>query len=254
MSEKVVIGDAVLYLGDCLEVLSTLPRVDAVVTDPPYGIPHDFGIQVRNDGGKRRLSFDWDGHHVNDCVLSACSIAANLADAHFWFCGLTQVSHIADALRNAGLIDKMAAWVKTCPAPAMPGNWWPSGYEIAVYAYRSGAWFGDKNPKRSNVFYSDSYRHGQPGKEPHPTQKPLKMVAHIVSSLVKPGGTAIDCFMGSGTTGVAAVQLGRKFIGIEIERRYFDIACKRIDNAQRQNKLFPEKTREEAYEQHSIFA
>ena len=66
--------------------------------------------------------------------------------------------------------------------------------------------------------------------------------------------TILDPFMGSGTTGVAAVQLGRKFIGIEIERKYFDIACERIDNAQRQNKLFSEKTREEAYEQHSIFA
>lgn len=235
----VVIGDATLYLADCRDVLPTLPKVDAVITDPPYGIPHNFGTQIQKDGSRRTLEFEWDGRQVNDAVLAACAHCATLADAQFWFCGLTQASYIAETLRRAGMTDKMAAWVKTCPPPAMPGNWWPSGYEIAVYAYRSGAWFGDKNPKRSNVFYSDSYRYGQPGKEDHPTQKPLGLTTTIVSSIVPLGGTALDCFMGSGTTGVACAQLGRKFIGIEIEPKYFDIACRRIEDAQRQAALFP---------------
>ena len=234
----VIIGDAQLYLADCMDVLPTLGKVDAVITDPPYGIPHNFGTQVQKDGSRRTLEFAWDGNAINASVMEACAIAARLADAQFWFCGLTQASHIAEALRSAGMTDKMAAWVKKCPPPAMPGNWWPSGYEIAVYAYRSGAWFGDKDPKRCNVFYSDSYRHGQPGKEDHPTQKPLGLVTRLVSALCRPAGSAIDPFMGSGTTGVAAIQLGRKFIGIEREPKYFDIACKRIEQAVAQGQLF----------------
>jgi site-specific DNA-methyltransferase (adenine-specific) len=245
----VVIGNATLYLGDCLEILPTLPKVDAVITDPPYGIPHNFGTQVQKDGSRRTLAFAWDGAAVNDGVLHACSIAAEKADAQFWFCGITQASHIAERLRAAGMTDKMAAWVKTCPPPAMPGNWWPSGYEVAIYAYRSGAWFGDTDPKRSNVFYSDSYRYGQPGKEDHPTQKPLGLMSRLVAALVPPGGAAIDCFMGSGTTGVAAIQQGRAFIGIEREPKYFDIACRRIEQAQAQGKLFePEQVKAEQLE------
>ena len=221
MNNPVIIGNATLYLGDCREILPTLPKVDAVITDPPYGIPHNFGTQIQKNGGKRTLEFSWDGEKVNACVLTACALATPLADAQFWFCGITQASHIAQVLRDDGMTDKMAAWVKTCPPPAMPGNWWPSGYEVAIYAYRSGAWFGDTDPKRSNVFYSDSYRHGQPGKEAHPTQKPLGLISRLVAALAQPGGSVIDCFMGSGTTGVACANLGRSFIGIEREPKYF---------------------------------
>lgn len=242
--ERVVIGEAELWCVDCREILPTLRQVDAVITDPPYGIPHDFRAQINKDGHRRNLAFAWDGIGVNDAVLQACGLCARLADAQFWFCGLTQASHIAEVFRDAGMTDKAAAWVKTCPPPAMPGNWWPSGYKMAVYAYRSGAWFGDRDPKRCNVFYSDSYRFGQPGKEDHPTQKPLGLVSRLVSALVPPDGTALDPFTGSGTTGVACAQLGRRFIGIEIERRHFDIACRRIEQALAQGRLFePEQAR-----------
>lgn len=240
----VIIGDATLYCGDCMDILPTLGKVDAVITDPPYGIPHRFGDQNKIDG-VRRLSFSWDGDHVNDDVFRAVEACQALADAQFWFCGLTQISHIALILRNAGMIDKQAAWVKTCPPPAMPGNWWPSGYEMAVFAYRSGAGFHDTNTKRSNVFYADSYRHGQPGKVDHPTQKPIALINKIASSLSRAGETILDSFMGSGTTGVAAIQLGRKFIGIEREQKYFDIACQRIEQAVAQGQLFiPERQKQ----------
>lgn len=230
------IGDATLYLGDCLEILPTLGKVDAVVTDPPYGIPHKFGV---NQGrGKRTLQFTWDGDHVTDAVIRACGISAALADTQFWFCGLHQASYLADCLMDAGMTPKPAAWVKECPPPAGFGNWWPSGYEIAVYSYRSGAWFGDNDPHRCNVFYADSYRHGQPGKVDHPTQKPLGLISRIVKSMVAPDATCLDPFMGSGTTGVACAKLGRKFIGIELEPKYFDIACRRIEAAYKQPDFF----------------
>ncbi len=238
MTAPVVIGNATLYLGDCRDILPTLGKVDAVITDPPYGIPHAFGVQKGSSRkGARRLQFTWDRPGITEAVLEAVASAATLANSQMWFCGLHQASYIADLLLDAGMTPKPAAWVKECPAPAGLGNWWPSAYEIAVYAYRSGAWFGDTNPKRSNVFFADSYRFGQPGKVDHPTQKPLGLISRLVSALVPEQGKALDCFMGSGTTGVACMKLGRKFIGIEIDPKYFDIACKRIEDAQRQGRL-----------------
>ena len=235
-----------LWLGDCREILPSLPKVDAVLTDPPYGIPHAFGTQKGHSRkGTRRLQFEWDGAGVTDGVIEAVQLAAQLADAQLWFCGLHQASRIADAMLDAGLTPKPGAWVKECPPPAGAGNWWPSGYEIAVYAYRSGAWFGDTDPKRSNVWLSDSYRFGQPGKVDHPTQKPLGLMTRLAKSIVPPGGMALDPFMGSGTTGVAAVRLGRRFIGVEIEPRYYDIACRRIADELSRPRL-PLETREEA--------
>ena len=238
----VIIGDATLYCGDCMDVLPLIGKVDAVITDPPYGIINEFGSQSRKDGS-RTLQFAWDGEHITKTVLAALDIAFKLAEqSAFVFCGLDQVSHITDLMRLHGFTPKPAAWVKKCPPPAMPGNWWPSGFEIATYCYRSGAYFGDTNSSRSNVFIADSYRHGQPGKVDHPTQKPLKLMEKLVSSMVAPNGSCLDIFMGSGSTGVAAIQLGRKFIGIERDPKYFEIACKRIEQAVAQGQLFAPAT------------
>lgn len=238
MSRVETIGDATLYLGDCLAILPTLGKVDAVVTDPPYSIPHDFAPMDNGRKGIRRLSFEWDNDIDVAGIVEACKLAAERASSAFVFCGLRQATPMAEALSALGMTDKMACWVKLCPPPPAPGNWWPSGFEMAVYGYRPGAHFKSANRTRSNVFYSDSYRFGQPGKVDHPTQKPLAMIIEIVEPIVPLNGICLDPFMGSGTAGVACAKLGRKFIGIEIEPKYFDIACKRIDEAYRQPRLF----------------
>lgn len=233
-------GQVRLILGDCREVLPTLGTVDAVVTDPPYGIVNEFGVQQKKDG-TRTLQFAWDGPHVTQCVVAALDLSLPKAMSAFVFCGFDQVTPISDAIRRAGMTPKPAAWVKKCPPPAMPGNWWPSGFEIAFYAYRTGAYFNDPDTGRCNVFVADTYRHGQPGKVDHPTQKPLNLTTRIVRAMVAPDGLILDPFMGSGTTGVAAVKLGRRFIGIEIHEPYFDIACRRISDALKQPDMFIEK-------------
>lgn len=237
--EKVELGEwATLYCGDCLDVLPTLERegIDVVITDPPYGIPHKFGTQKHQPGkGSRRLQFDWDSEETTAQVLEVVKISTGFGRSHLWFCGLHQASYIADQLLADGFTSKPAAWVKTCPPPAGKGNWWPSAFELAVYGYRSGAYFGDLDTCRSNVWVYDSYRYGQPGKCGHPTQKPLKLMAHIISGMVPPDGCILDCYAGSGSTGVAAVRLGRKFTGIELEKRWFDVACKRIEAALPEN-------------------
>lgn len=230
-----------LYLGDCLEVLPTLGRFDAVVTDPPYSIPHDFAPQVKEPGkGTRVLSFAWDNRIDVDGIVARCKVAASLASSAFIFCGLRQATPLAMMLSDLGMTDKMACWIKKCPVPPAPGNWWPSGFEMAVYGYHAGAHFSSSNATRSNVFRADSYRFGQPGKVDHPTQKPLGMMGEIVEPVAPHGGTILDVFMGSGTTGVAAVKLGRRFTGIEIDPSYFDIARRRIEAALKEPDMFIE--------------
>lgn len=233
------IGLATLYLGDCREILPAVGRVDAVVADPPYEIRNKFGESELN--GFRRMEFHFDVPGVTDeVVIPAISLAIQRASAFHIFCGAEQYGAIAEVARRAGFTPKPWAKAKACPPPPMPGTWWPSAFELAIYGYRRGAYFGDASAKRTNLMTFDSYRNGirQDEKVDHPTQKWLPMVAYLVKSIVPSDGAALDPFMGSGTTGVACVQSGRRFIGIEIEPRYFDIACRRIEEAQRQGDMF----------------
>jgi len=233
------IGLATLYLGDCREVLPALAPVDCVITDPPYEIRNKFGTSELY--GTRRMEFHFDTAGVTDAVvIPALALAFNLAQSFHVFCGAEQYAGIAATARGAGMTPKPFAKVKLCSPPPMPGNWWPSGFELAMYGYKPGAWFGDTSAKRSNVIVGDSYRHGIRAKEKcdHPTQKWLPMMEKIVAAIVRPGGVALDPFMGSGSTGVACVQAGRGFVGVEVEPRYFEMACQRIEQAYAQPRLF----------------
>lgn len=241
MAEKVTIGNCELWHGDCLEVLPMLAAVDAVITDPPYEIRNKFGTSDLY--GSRRMEFDFDVAGVTvDCVIPALELALAKASAFHAFCDPEQYAGIAEKARALGFTPKPWAKQKLCSPPPMPGNWWPSGFELAMYGYKPGAYFGDKSGTRKNIMVFDSYRHGirATEKEDHPTQKWLPMMNYLVQTIVPPGGSVLDPFMGSGTTGVACVQLGKAFTGIEKEERYFDIAVRRIEQAYAQGKLFDE--------------
>ena len=241
MSRVETIGNATLYLGDCRDIMPTLGKVGAVVTDPPYEIRNKFGTSDLY--GKRVMQFHFDTAGVTDeVVLPALALSLERASAFHCFCGAEQYAGIASIARLHGFTAKPWAKAKLCAPPPMPGNWWPAAFELAIYGYKPGAWFGDQSTKRKNLMTFDSYRHGirHWEKVDHPTQKWLPMVEYLVSSICPENGTALDPFMGSGTTGVAAVQMGRKFIGIEREPKYFAIACSRIEKAQRQGDLFIE--------------
>jgi len=242
------IGDCLLVQGDCLEVLPLLEGgFDALISDPPYEIPNKFGIiKGRKGKGTRALQFHFDKDNITqDVVLPALSIALQKVKSFHVFCGLEQFGNLSSIVRDIGFTPKPYAKLKSPPPPPMHNNWWPSGFEVACYGYRTGAYFGDKNPNRVNIFVGDSYRNGIRAEEKveHPTQKWLPMLTHIVKSIVPKGGVALDPFMGSGTTGVACVQLGRAFIGVEIEPKYFDIAVKRIREAYAQPDIFIEAKR-----------
>lgn len=244
------IGDATLYLGDCREILPTLPKVDAVITDPPYEAEaHGAGRRLLSRGqdlGRPRsvdaapLPFD----AITDDVRASAGrlIAEACGGWALVFCQAEAVAEWRDALEAGGASWRRAmVWIKPDSAPQISGDRPAQGYESIAAAWCGtgrSVWTGGG---RRGVFvfnkHDPGFGHGGALNQ-HPTQKPVALMRELVS-LFSTGGTILDPFMGSGTTGVAAVQLGRKFIGIEIEPKYFDIACRRIEDAQRQKPLIP---------------
>lgn len=207
-----VIGDCRLILGDCREVLPTLGKVDAVVTDPPYGLGDKWQGGAANTRAKWKLndggaSMGWDAD-VSDALPSALSLADH---AIVWGGNYYDLPP-----RRGWLI-----WDKI------------------VREFSSGhvemAWTTIDQPTRAFNYARGSL--ASEGKE-HPTQKPLPLMRWCIQQLPDNTQTILDPFMGSGTTGVACQKLGRKFIGIEIEPKYFDIACRRIEQAYAQPDLF----------------
>ncbi|KKN38358.1 hypothetical protein LCGC14_0754330 [marine sediment metagenome] len=225
-----------IYHTDCRDILRLLEpgSVDVVLTDPPYGIVVQFG-ENRGQGGwgpsTRRMQFDWDTQVIVDEVRSGLTSAFNLCKPKascFVWTGFDSAERYAEPARRAGFTVKPAAWVKEHHPPAGKGNWWPSGFELAYYGYRPGAWFADTNRHRCNVWFADSYRFGKRNKNGHPTQKPLGMTREHVAAIVPPRGLVLDPFMGSGTTLRAAKDLGRRAIGVEIDEKYCEIAAERL--------------------------
>ena len=151
--------------------------------------------------GTRTMQFDMDkGGDVTPEVMEALHLAMPCVNAFHLFCSAEQFGAIATYARKSGFTPKTWARIKKCPPPPMPGNWWPSGFELAMYGYRQGAWFGDDGAKRVNTYTADGYRHGIRASEKtgHPTQKWLPMIQYIVGCIVPPEGLALDPFMGSG--------------------------------------------------------
>ena len=219
--QKVIIGDAVLYLGDCMDILPTLDKVDAVITDPPYGI-NENSKKVASRGklaaAKDYGTFDWDKEPPAAELIQAIR---DKADYQAFFGGnyfglpATSCWLVWDKLNGDNdFADCELAWTN-----------WPK-------AVRRLQWRWNGMIRQGN---EERY---------HPTQKPLEVMKWVIELCPK-AETILDPFMGSGTTGVAAIQLGRSFIGIEREQGYFDIACQRIEQAVAQGQLFaPERAKQ----------
>jgi site-specific DNA-methyltransferase (adenine-specific) len=225
--------DAVtIYHGDCREVLPSLPPVDLVHTDPPYSLSVESDHENLPGKGTRRLNFfdgDTDWQTMTDVVLGGISLAIPLAPAHYVWCGHRQFGPIEAMFAAAGFHTRFLVWNKKCPVPAPPGVGWDSAAELCVYAFKTGRqWTPPTGTKCPNVITADSYRHGQPGKVDHPTQKPMATAAVPIEFSTLPGDVILDPFMGSGTTLRAAKDAGRRAIGVELEERYCEIAAKRM--------------------------
>lgn len=226
----------VLYHGDCREVLPALSGVEAIITDPPYGLSL---IGERHEGragcGVRNLDFfkdDTIAHglaHVE--ILMAATKTLTKSGVLYAWLGQHQFAKATLAFHEAGWQSRFLVWNRTAPVPPPPWSGWPSGATLCLYAYRIGKkWAAAPHAMpRSNVLTCDSFRHGQPGKCAHPTQMNPVLVSEPMRCSTVAGDTILDPFMGSGTTLVAAKQLGRKAIGIEIEERYCEVAARRLE-------------------------
>jgi DNA modification methylase len=202
----VVIGDATLYLADCMDILPTLPKVDAVISDPPYGIKAN-----KQTLGKGKKEFDRGGDWDDS------------------------VPDLALCIASAPLVCFWGGNYFTAQLP--PTNDW-----LIWHKLNDGRSFSECELAWTNFCRQTRHlQHQWSGEEKaHPTQKPLPVMHWCIEQAGNPR-IILDPFMGSGTTGVAAIQLGRKFIGIEREPKYFDIACKRIEQAVAQGQLFTEQ-------------
>ena len=219
---KVEIGLATLHLGDCAEVLPTLGKVDAVVTDPPYGIDYDPQVHKNYDGTKNNFE-----KIANDEKEMDFSFLFNMkCQKIIW-----GAENFYKQLPHRG---RWICWHKR--SYATKPNSMPSGDIELAWMDKTTGFYKYIQVIHGGVINADS-TNGNNQKREHPTQKPVLLMKHCLE-LLSSFEIVCDPFMGSGTTGVAAVQMGRKFIGIEREPKYFDIACQRIENAQRQENLF----------------
>ena len=217
MAEKVTIGNCELWHGDCREVLPLLPPVDLILTDPPYGIAYD-ATHAKYMHGKNHGAADWDIEAYDPAPI--LSLGA-----------------------------KMIVWGGNCFASRLPDR---PGWLSWVKIDRNGtkirqaetemAWTNCVN--RSQAFRYMWIGAGMEGETnrvnggtEHPTQKPVPLMQWCIG-LVSGVKSVLDPYMGSGTTGVACARMGLQFVGIERERKYFDIACRRIEQAYAQPRLF----------------
>ena len=205
-----IIGNARLICADCRDVLPTLGKVDAVVTDPPYGIADKWkgGFSEKHGWGKAKdeagLRNEWDESTPSAETMLAVATAGK--EVIIWG-------------GNYFELPPSRCWLV-----------WSKPERNFTLAEAELAW-----TNRDNVVRVLDYARSDPDRL-HPTQKPVGVMRWSIAKTK--GETILDPFMGSGTTGVAAVQMGRKFIGIEREPKYFDIAAKRIEDAQRQGDMF----------------
>jgi DNA modification methylase len=222
MNPPITIGPCQLYLGDCLEILPTLQGVDAVVTDPPYEISAAGG----GIGGKRQYLSDIKGHLDGGFEIGVLSGFGS------WTCFCAKAS-LVGLIQQAELQKlrwQLITWNKTNPTPLCNRNYLPDT-EYIVHAFT----------KLPECDYRDKSRWilgpVEQNEIDHPTVKPLYVMERLMQTACAADQTILDPYMGSGTTGIACIRTGRRFIGIEIDENYFRIACDRIARELQQLKL-----------------
>jgi site-specific DNA-methyltransferase (adenine-specific) len=211
---KIEIGNAILYCGDCAEILPELNGIDSVVTDPPYGMKFQSNFRLVKHS---KIANDDTAELAVEVINWAIENATHSVYA------FGRWDNIYDYPKPKSLV----TWVKN--------NWSMGDLEHEHARQTEVAFFYalafHKFPKQRPT---DVIQWARTNNEFHPTEKPVGLMERFCDWTE---GVILDPFMGSGTTGVAAVKMDRKFIGIEREQKYFDIACKRIEQAQSQQKL-----------------
>lgn len=233
-----ILADGIeIYCGDCREIFPALGMVDAVVTDPPYEdeLHKAIGRIRRNDGRDMIQDLGFDGINASrkDIAEAIVKISSGWA---LIFTLAEGVRAWRDDLQAAGgKWDTVLAWIKPDASPRFNGQGAARGFENCITVW-CGKGYRSWNSGGKRGVYTHCVNQGRHGE--HPTEKPISLMRELLADFTKPEQVILDPFMGSGTTGVAAVKLGRKFLGIEIEPKYYEIAKKRISAALKQPDLF----------------
>lgn len=244
------IGAATLYLGDCREILPALPKVDAVITDPPYGttqcawdsvIPLEDMWRAIAFVTERQTPVVLFGSEPFSSFLRVSNIKRFKYD---WIWDKPKGTGFLNAKKQPLRGHEIVSVFCDGQTPYYPQmtrghqrktTFRAAHLQTAVYGEMSGDYHYDSTeryPRSVLTFSSDTQNSSL-----HPTQKPVDLLRYLVATYSKPAQTVLDFTMGSGTTAVACMAEGRNFIGVEKDPTYFDIACRRIDDAQRQGRL-----------------
>lgn len=231
---KEVLAEGVeVYLGNCLDILPEIGPVDHIITDPPYeAIVHASKAaaarRLRTDGGSEIRALDFDP--IDSIRSQVTGIVANYCNG--WaliFCSPEGVGRWADSINESKAKYKRACvWVKPDSTPQLNGQGPAMGAENFIAAW-CGKGFARWNAGGKRGVYT--HLTNPPGRDGrHPTEKPVALMCEMILDFTNQNQLIADPFMGSGTTGVAAVRLGRRFVGVELNSKYFDIACQRISD------------------------
>lgn len=235
-----IIGNARLILGDALEILPSITGAHVVCTDPPYLVSKGgFASNLQLEGGFGGWMKDYGNQgDIVDCTIEFSDwlplVYAAMADrAHAYF--MTNGRNLKDMQTAAEVaqfrLHTVLVWDKRT---ALPNKYYQNVTEFGLFMFKGKAQtINDPSSKNLITIF-------QRDESPHPTEKPVELMRYWIGNSTTAGDMVLDPFMGSGTTGVAAVQSGRTFVGIEKDERWFDIACRRVESAANQGNLFAE--------------
>lgn len=239
---KEVIGNATLYLGDCLEILPTLDKVDVTITDPNYGV-------TQNDWDKKQDVLDCFDQLDNIVCTCQNPFSAELIQRYidkFKYSDVWEKSQAVGFL-NCSIMpmrkhEDILIFGEVVYNPQLQKkakeNIRPHGNTAQSTNYGSFNNERERSIPLDMTYPSSILRFNNEQGTTHPTQKPVKLFTHLVLTYSNEGDVVVDPFMGSGTTGVSCVEQKRGFVGIEKTKKHFYDACERIENAQRQQSLF----------------
>lgn len=222
-----------LMHGDCLELMKSIPdgSVDLILTDPPYNIARKNNFVTM---GRNGIDFgEWDKGFDQFKWLEDIPRILNKNGSVVIFNDWKNIGAIARYCESLGLVIKdLLRWTKSNPMPRNRDRRYITDFECAVWLTNKAAkWtFNRTSANYQRPIFEYAVVSGN--EKAHPTQKPVKLMEELLQIHSKISDVVLDPFMGSGSTGVACINTGRRFIGMELDKQYFDIACKRIAEAQ----------------------
>jgi site-specific DNA-methyltransferase (adenine-specific) len=215
-----------IYNDDCIEVLKRIEsdKIDMILSDIPYG-------EVNRDSGGLRELDKANADVVNFDLNVLISEFVRVCSGSFYvFCGTRQISEIISVFDKYGMTTRLGVWEKTNPSPMNGQRMWLSGLEFCVFARKAKATFNENCKSAIWKFPSGMSKI-------HPTQKPVVLMERLIAASTNEGDVVADFTMGSGTTGCAAGNLNRNFIGVEIDKNFFHLAKKRIEKSYSSDKV-----------------